>query len=121
VLVVQYLLRHPTVEACLGELERNAASRRVVGLKEVCPIPSPWTMSRFVAVLGRPEHHELLREIFAELARRLGQSGAESILVLRALWLSQDNRWDGRVASSRAKPHNMPRTSAATDLPWPLQ
>jgi hypothetical protein len=69
--VVQYVLRHPTMEACLGELERNPALRKVVGLEEGCAIPSAWNMSRFVAVLGRPEHHPLHRQVFMELGQRL--------------------------------------------------
>jgi hypothetical protein len=66
-----YFLRHPTMEACLAELSRNPALRKVVGIEEGQEVPLAWNMSRFLAVLGEKEQVELLREMFEELAKRL--------------------------------------------------
>lgn len=69
--LLRYLLRHPTVEACLAELGRNAALRKLAGIEEGQKVPEAWNMSRFAAVLGRPAHHALLERMFAELITRL--------------------------------------------------
>lgn len=70
--VTRYLLRHPTMEACLAELGRNPALRRVVGIEEGQAVPSAWNMSRFLSVLGQPRHLELLEGMFEALTGRLG-------------------------------------------------
>jgi hypothetical protein len=72
--VTRYLLRHITMEACLAELGRNPALRRVVGIEEGQGVPEPWNMSRFLEVLGQPQHLALLREMFETLARRLSSA-----------------------------------------------
>lgn len=69
--LVRYMLRHPTMEACLAELERNPALRKVVGLEEGMKIPAPWNMSRFLQTLGRPEHLALMSDMFEQMARQL--------------------------------------------------
>ena len=72
--VTRYLLRHVTTEACLAELERNPALRKVVGIEAGMKVPRPWNMSRFLEVLGLPQHLALLKEMFVELTRRLGSA-----------------------------------------------
>lgn len=75
--VLRYLLRHPTMDACLAELSRNPALRRLVGIEELDAqdgIPKAWNMSRFAEVLGMPEHGVLLQEMFRELIGRLAKA-----------------------------------------------
>ena len=38
-LLTRYLLRHPSMEACLAELGRNPALRRVVGIEDGQAVP----------------------------------------------------------------------------------
>jgi hypothetical protein len=72
--VTRYLLRHVTMEACLAELQRNGALRKVVGIEVGMKVPQPWNMSRFLEVLGLPQHLALLKEMFVELTRRLASA-----------------------------------------------
>jgi hypothetical protein len=69
--VTRYLLRHVTMEACLAELGRNPALRRVVGIEDGQGVPEPWNVSRFLEVLGQEQHLALMQEMFETLARRL--------------------------------------------------
>jgi hypothetical protein len=69
--LLRYFLRHPTMEACLADLARNAHLRALVGLRDIEEIPKAFNMSRFQAVLGRPEHLELMREAFNGMLARL--------------------------------------------------
>ncbi len=46
------LLRHPTTEACLGELQRNASLRRLIGIESEGGVPKKWNVSRCLDVLG---------------------------------------------------------------------
>ena len=71
--LLRYLLRHVTMDACLAELGRNGALRKLAGLEEGGKLPEAWNMSRFSEVLGLPEHLALLEEMFQALARRLGE------------------------------------------------
>lgn len=41
VTVLTPLLRHPTTEACLGDLRRNAALRRLIGIEHEEGVPKP--------------------------------------------------------------------------------
>lgn len=70
--LVRYLLRHPTMEACLAELGRNPALRQVIGIEQGQELPRPWNMSRFLEVLGMEQHLPLLGEMFANMVKRLG-------------------------------------------------
>ena len=67
------LLRHATIESCLGELRRNAALRRLIGIDSESGVPKKWNMSRFLTVLGSAPHRELLREVFDRMVRPLGE------------------------------------------------
>jgi hypothetical protein len=72
--LTRYFLRHVTMEACLAELGRNPALRRVVGIEDGQGVPEPWNMSRFLEVLGQERHLALMQEMFETLARRLGSA-----------------------------------------------
>jgi hypothetical protein len=72
VLLLAILLRHPSTEACLEELRRNAPLRLLVGIESEAAVPNGWNMTRFLAVLGRPDHLALMRGVFDHMARRLG-------------------------------------------------
>jgi len=73
VAVLRVLLRHVTYQSCLDELKRNPALRRLIGIERDEQIPSKWNVSRFLEVLGQPAHVSLLREVFDEMIRRLGE------------------------------------------------
>lgn len=64
--LTRYFLRHPTLEACLAELGRNPALRRVVGIEAGQSVPEPWNMSRFLDVLGKRSHLTLMQEMFEQ-------------------------------------------------------
>lgn len=72
--VTRYLLRHHTMEACLAELGRNPALRRAVGLEDGQGIPSAWNMSRFLEVLGQPQHLSQMEAMYEEMAKRLASA-----------------------------------------------
>ena len=103
--LTRYWLRHVTMESCLAELERNPALRRVVGLEDGQGVPAAWNMSRFLEVLGRPEHLTLLEEMFRGLAGRLGQAVAG---------LGQNLAGDSAALAARGD-----ADPAATALPQP--
>jgi hypothetical protein len=71
-LMLTILLRHPTIEACLGELRRNAGLRRLIGIDTESQVPKAWNVSRFLDVLGQAPHRTRLREIFDAMVQRLG-------------------------------------------------
>ena len=75
--LARYFLRHPHMESCLAELARNPALRRVVGLQENMPIPNAHNMSRFLVVLGQPEHLALMQQAFEQMVRRLAEAVPE--------------------------------------------
>jgi hypothetical protein len=70
-LLLTILLRHPTLEACLGELQRNAALRQLIGITSEAGVPKKWNMSRFLDVLGQPPHWALVRETFDRMIQPL--------------------------------------------------
>jgi hypothetical protein len=65
-------LRHVSVNACLAELHRNPALCRLLGIATEEDIPHGWNLSRFLDVLGQGPHLTALRQVFDDLARRLG-------------------------------------------------
>jgi len=73
VLVLTHALRHPTVESCLGELRRNEALRRLIGIPSEDKVPRKWNMSRFVRVLGQEPHWTLLQEMTGEMVGTLSR------------------------------------------------
>jgi len=72
-LLLTIVLRHPSIESCLGELRRNAGLRAVIGIDSEAGVPRKWNLSRFLDVLGREPHLSLLHGVFDQMLRRLGQ------------------------------------------------
>ena len=72
VVLLTILLRHPSFDACLGELERNAALRRLIGIPRAADVPKKWNVSRFLKVLGAEPHLGLLHDVFDRMVRTLG-------------------------------------------------
>lgn len=67
------ILRHPTTEACLNELRRNAALRLLLGLEHADDVPTAYAMSRFYKTLGLPAHLALAHAAFASMVTVLGE------------------------------------------------
>jgi len=74
VVLLTALLRHTSIVACLGELKRNPALRELIGIEGESRVPTKWSVCRFLVLLGRVEHLQLLHEIFDTLVQRLGQA-----------------------------------------------
>jgi hypothetical protein len=74
VVVLTIVLRHVTFEACLDELRRNHDLRGLLGLDDEDTVPDKWNISRFLDTLGQEPHLSHLRQVFDELAQRLGQA-----------------------------------------------
>lgn len=70
--VLQRLLRHPTMRLTLEELRRNQDLRQLAGMEHAAQVPQPWNISRFLAVLGREPFRSLLQDVFDQLVQRLG-------------------------------------------------
>lgn len=66
-LLAQILLRHHNMESCLGELGRNPALRRALGIAGQAGVPKAHNMSRFLARLGEEPFLTLLRRTFSGL------------------------------------------------------
>jgi hypothetical protein len=73
VLLLTSALRHPTIEACLAELRRNAGLRRLIGIESEDQVPKPWNVSRFQEVLGQEPHRTHLKAIFNTMMEKLGK------------------------------------------------
>ncbi|HON90057.1 MAG TPA: transposase [Sedimentisphaerales bacterium] len=73
VVLLRILLRHVSFEAVLAELRRNAGLAALIGISSEKEVPKAWNVSRFLEGLGREPHRSHLREMFAEMVRRLGQ------------------------------------------------
>jgi hypothetical protein len=69
--LLQPVLRHPTLELTLAELRRNAELRRLGGMESEAQVPKAWNISRFMRRLGEEPFRTLLHELFASLARTL--------------------------------------------------
>jgi len=82
VLLLTVLLRHTSIESCLGELRRNEGLRRLIGMESESKVPKGYNMSRFLSVLGREPHRGLLKGIFDQMtsamAQVVGDLGKES-------------------------------------------
>lgn len=94
VLLLTAALRHPTSEACLAELGRNEALRRVIGIESEKSVPKKWNISRFQEVLGQEPHRTLAKEAFQEMARRLGAAVPD---------LGRDTAGDATALNARRK------------------
>lgn len=74
VLLVSIFLRHHTMRACIDELRRNPPLRRLIGIEAESQVPHDWNMTRFTQVLGQEPYRTLLRGVFDQLIRRLGNA-----------------------------------------------
>lgn len=101
----RYLLRHASMEACLADLGRNPALRRVVGIEEGQGVPLAWNMSRFLETLGQPDHLALMQEMFRQMTRRLGEAVSD---------LGQNLAGDSAALSARK---SVPAAAPATSTP----
>lgn len=72
--VLQRLLRHPTMRLTLDELRRNQDLRKLGGIEKVSTVPKPWNISRFLAVLGQEPFRSLLQDVFDRMVERLGKA-----------------------------------------------
>jgi hypothetical protein len=72
--VLRIALRHPTMEACLADLKRNAGLRQIIGIPSEKKVPKKWNMSRFEEALGMEPHRTLLKDIFNVMVQRLGEA-----------------------------------------------
>lgn len=70
-----FALRLASIEACLAELRRNEALRRMIGINTEHRVLKSRNMSRFLKLLGQKPHSHLLRQIFDRLIRRLKECG----------------------------------------------
>ncbi len=66
-------MRHASYDACLGEVRRNPALKRLLGVETDDQIPKHWNLSRFLDVLGHPAHLAAIRACFDAMVRRLGE------------------------------------------------
>jgi hypothetical protein len=96
--LLSIVLRHHTMEACLEELERNAALRLLIGIEAEQDVPKPHNMSRFAATLGEEPHLSLLRGVFDQLVQRLGAV----VLDLGKHTAGDSTGLSGRAAESKA-------------------
>ena len=106
VLLLSILLRHPTTEACLEELRRNAPLRLLVGIESESAVPHGWNLTRFLTVLGQPEHLVLLRDVFDHMVRRLGAAVPD---------LGRHTAGDSTALKGRREPDDTRRAAEIAD------
>jgi len=105
------LLRHPTFEACLAELSRNAGLRRLIGIASEGRVPKKWNLSRFLEVLGQEPHRTRLAEVFATMAQRLAKVVPD---------LGKDLAGDATALHARRKQHAAQQAAeTVSGLPQP--
>jgi Transposase DDE domain/Transposase domain (DUF772) len=71
-LLLAIALRHHSLDACLEELQRNAALCLLIGVECENDVPKPHNMSRFLVTLGEEPHLSHLRQVFDVMVQRLG-------------------------------------------------
>lgn len=103
VLLLSIACRHPSMEACLEELRRNATLRVLIGISSEEKVPKAWNMSRFMDTLGKEPHRTLLQETFNAMIRRLGQVVPD---------LGQDTAGDATALNARRKPEDKAQQEA---------
>lgn len=77
VLLLQIALRHESTADVLGELSRNAALRRLIGVEDEQALPRDYNISRFLPVLGQEPHCSELHRIFDAIVQKLGLAVAD--------------------------------------------
>jgi Transposase DDE domain/Transposase domain (DUF772) len=108
VVVLRVALRHVTTEAVLGELRRNEALRRLIGIPSEERVPKKWNLSRFEDTLGQEPHRTFLKEIFNALIQRLGVAVAD---------LGVNTAGDATGLSARRKPETAAKEESDEGLP----
>lgn len=108
--LLKIILRHPTTEACLADLQRNEGLRRLLGIESENQVPKAWNMSRFEETLGQEPHCTLLKEIFNQQIRTLGEVVPD---------LGKDTAGDATALSARAANKNTAQEEIAAGLPQP--
>jgi Transposase DDE domain len=73
VVLLTIALRHTGFEACLGELRRNPALAKLIGIRSIRDVPRGWNISRFLDVLGQGPHRLELEAMFNQMIQRLGK------------------------------------------------
>jgi hypothetical protein len=73
VVLLTIALRHTGFEACLGELRRNPALAKLIGIRSTSDVPRGWNISRFLDVLGQEPHRLELEAMFNQMIQRLGE------------------------------------------------
>ena len=109
VLLLSIILRHTTIEACLGELRRNAPLRLLIEIEAETRVPNGWNMTRFLAVLGEAPYLDLLRSVFDHMVQRLGAAVPD---------LGKDTAGDSTALSGRRDP-DAERVKAETEQGLP--
>jgi len=74
VLLLSILCRHPHIEDCLDELQRNPTLCQLIGITSPAGIPKAWNMSRFLDTLGQEPHLSNSRSIFDTLVKQLAEA-----------------------------------------------
>jgi hypothetical protein len=111
VVLLRIGLRHTTIEATLGDLQRNEALRRLIGIEAEEGVPKAWNVSRFLEVLGQEPHASELRRIFDAMVQRLG---------LVVLDLGRNTAGDSTALHARAKQNGQAAAEEiAAGLPQP--
>jgi len=111
VVLLRTALRHVSFEATLGELGRNDALRRLIGIEEEASVPKSWNISRFLDVLGQEPHFSELRRIFDAMVQRLGQAVPD---------LGRDTAGDSTALHARGKQDEQAVAAEIADgLPQP--
>jgi hypothetical protein len=108
--LLKIILRHPTTEACLAELRRNEGLRRLIGIESEQQVPNAWNMSRFEEVLGQEPHVTLLKDIFNQQIKTLGEVVPD---------LGKDTAGDATALSARAATEKTAKDEIAAGLPQP--
>lgn len=103
VILLTIALRHPTQEACLAELRRNAGLRRLIGIESEEQVPKKWNVSRFLATLGQEPHLSRLKECFAVMVQRLAAAVPD---------LGQNTAGDSSTLNARPAPGSTRTPSA---------
>jgi DDE family transposase/transposase-like protein DUF772 len=108
VLLLATALRHPTLEACLAELRRNAGLRRLIGIESEEQVPKKWNLSRFQEVLGQEPHATHLKAIFSSIIKKLGSVVPD---------LGQNTAGDATALNARRKAAAAAAAEVAAGLP----
>jgi hypothetical protein len=112
VLLLATALQHPTIEACLAELCRNAALRRLIGIESEKQVRKKWNMSRFQEVLDQEPHTTHLKTIFSRLVKQLG--------TWCRIWTRTRRGCHGPQCAAQAR-RRQPRPKWPQDCPRPAE